>query len=111
MEFACLPLVVASFTGDHCYAPVPGSTAVNNSRHAYLAFQQCLAKKHRSIYVTPEPEDASEEAEEEEQTEDETIEFADESAAGAEGPRERPQNFLRVASWLERSQQNPFATS
>ena len=105
MEFACLPLVLASFTGDDCYAPVPGSTAINNSRHAYLAFQQCLAKKHKSIFVTPEQEDASEEAEEEEQTEDETIEFANEGDAGAGGPQERPKkSFLEwLRGWKEAS--------
>jgi hypothetical protein len=42
MEFACLPMVRTSFTGEHVYAPVPGSFAVNNDRHAYMAYQQRL---------------------------------------------------------------------
>lgn len=49
LEFACLPLVKASFTGDDCFAPVPGSNAVNHSRHAYNAFQQCLRDNHVSV--------------------------------------------------------------
>ena len=52
MEFACLPMIKASFTGEYCYAPVPGSEAVNNSRHAYLAFQQHLGTNHVSVNYT-----------------------------------------------------------
>ena len=72
MEFACLPLVKASFTGADCYAPVPGSTAVNNSRHEYLAFQQCLRGNHKSIYVEKAEPD-NEGGEEEAPTEDEVL--------------------------------------
>ena len=49
LEFACLPLVKASFTGDDYFAPVPGSTALNHSRRAYNAFQQCLRDGHVSV--------------------------------------------------------------
>ena len=40
MEFACMPMVKASFTGEHVYAPVPGSMAKNSDRRAYEAYQQ-----------------------------------------------------------------------
>ena len=76
MEFACLPLVKASFTGTHCYAPVPGSAAVNNSRHEYLAFQQCLRDNHESIYV--EPQENAEGGEEEPPTDDELVQLLEE---------------------------------
>ena len=58
MEFACLPMIKASFTGDYCYAPVPGSEAINNSRHAYLAFQQHLCANHVSVNYTSESGEA-----------------------------------------------------
>ena len=42
MFFAGLPVVKASFTGERLYTPIPGSKAVNNSRHLYNAYQQRL---------------------------------------------------------------------
>lgn len=42
-DFAGLPLIHSSFAGLHIFAPVPGSKAVNVSRHmynAFLAYQQ-----------------------------------------------------------------------
>eukprot|EP00972_Heterocapsa_arctica_P088274 13016719-Heterocapsa_arctica.AAC.1 len=35
VQFAGLPLVLASFLGDSLFAPIPGSAAVNTSRHFY----------------------------------------------------------------------------
>jgi len=112
MEFACLPLVKASFTGDHCYAPVPGSPAVNNSRHAYLAFQQCLQKKHPSVYIIREKQ---EEAEEETPEEDECVELSGEEASRDDAPsRGAPKSFLEwFRGWQVKSkalvQQDPAA--
>eukprot|EP00971_Amphidinium_carterae_P316350 6287959-Amphidinium_carterae.2 len=39
MEFAGLPMVRHSFTGEAVFAPIPGSKAENSSRHAYNAYQ------------------------------------------------------------------------
>ena len=88
MEFACLPLVKASFTGADCYAPVPGSVAVNNSRHEYLAFQQCLRGRHKSIYVEEEEQDG-EEGEEETPTDDEVVQLPDEASGAPEAEASR----------------------
>ena len=46
MYFAGLPMVETSFTGDRMYPPIPGSTAVNKYRHAYLAYQERLVAAH-----------------------------------------------------------------
>ena len=46
MYFAGLPMVETSFTGDRMYPPIPGSTAVNKYRHAYLAYQERLLAAH-----------------------------------------------------------------
>ena len=88
MEFACLPLVKASFTGADCYAQVPGSVAVNNSRHEYLAFQQCLRGRHKSIYVEEEEQDG-EEGEEETPTDDEVVQLPDEASGAPEAEASR----------------------
>ncbi|CAE7482276.1 Usp17ld [Symbiodinium sp. CCMP2592] len=42
MEFAGLSMVKHSFSGFDLYAPIPGSSATNNSRQQYLAYQRCL---------------------------------------------------------------------
>eukprot|EP00973_Karenia_brevis_P069305 9636660-Karenia_brevis.AAC.1 len=44
LEFATLPLMTASYRGDHIYSPIPGSKAVNQSRHMYNAFLQWQAR-------------------------------------------------------------------
>ena len=40
LEFATLPLMRASYRGDHIYPPIPGSSASNQSRQVYEAFLQ-----------------------------------------------------------------------
>jgi hypothetical protein len=49
MDMANLSMVRASFTGACVHAPVPGSTAANNDRHLYNAFQQWLVKDQVSL--------------------------------------------------------------
>eukprot|EP00973_Karenia_brevis_P088015 12207540-Karenia_brevis.AAC.1 len=44
LEFATLPLMRSSYRGDHIYSPIPGSTAMNQSRHVYNAFLQWQAR-------------------------------------------------------------------
>eukprot|EP00973_Karenia_brevis_P035404 4880835-Karenia_brevis.AAC.1 len=44
LEFATLPLMKSSYRGDHIYSPIPGSTAMNQSRHVYNAFLQWQAR-------------------------------------------------------------------
>ena len=43
MEFAGLPMVKHSFSGLAIFAPIPGSTAKNDSRHHYEAYQHYLS--------------------------------------------------------------------
>ena len=49
MDMANLSMVRASFTGAYVHAPIPGSTAINNDRHLYNAFQQWLVKDQVSL--------------------------------------------------------------
>ena len=49
MDMANLSMVKASFTGACVHAPVPGSTAINNDRHLYNAFQQWLVQDEISV--------------------------------------------------------------
>ena len=65
MDLAGKSMVKSSFTGAFVHAPVPGSTAVNNDRHLYNAFQQWLDAPQigPSMYEDEEssPEDNKEE--------------------------------------------------
>ena len=40
VQFGGMPLIRASFLGDNLFAPIPGSKAVNSSRHVYNAYLQ-----------------------------------------------------------------------
>lgn len=47
LDFAGLPLMRASFTGETLYTPIPGSKAINSSRHMYEAFKTCATSEER----------------------------------------------------------------
>ena len=44
LDFLGVPLIISSFLGSTLYPPVPGSLAVNSSRHIYNAFLQEMQK-------------------------------------------------------------------
>jgi len=86
LQFAAAPLIRASFLGDNLFAPIPGSKAVNSSRHVYNAYLSRdaevegegppmsfidWARLHRVIVHKPQAEKEEEEEEEEQEEEQE----------------------------------------